>query len=280
MHAHLQLYQNLLQPGLSPDLEHILNMAGHGFDVQVFSKDPLIGAVSLRILEERLAILQGTGIARSRDDLDAQSKLDMEAQGRLRNYIVVSNETFPRGYGLIGYCLSRPEITQAQVARMTGKVLRHFRLETFEESFDAERVALLREVLRRAGLEVFVDAVVRIAFDSGFQGKIDLSVDALEAVLSQVPQQDEPKRLEENAAVNAFFDRIMRESDEPHSFMKAALSFYVVRGQGVSISKASRHLNLSRTTLQEHLRLAERYGVARLFTVEGTQSENRQGSAL
>ena len=78
------------------------------------------------------------------------------------------------------------------------------------------------------------------------------------------PEDDTNISLE--TCAKRYLSHCITQGDNALDFLKSSLSFYVVGNQRHTMTRASQILNISRTTLLEHLRIAEKLGVPRFFS--------------
>ncbi|NDD92526.1 hypothetical protein EBZ37_10620, partial [bacterium] len=181
-----------------------------------------------------------------------------------RGLILVSSERPTRGLGMLAYPLPDLESILPSTGTLIYTVLEHLSLESFVDSFDGKRTAQIRKLIVKLGFNQIIDLIAEVAFRAGYLGEDEQANDYLERLLQAHPESG---GLLQNNACDAepFFKRVLADSNEPHGFLKAALSYYVVKVKGANLTTASRTLNISRTTLMEHLRLAQKFKVEGLF---------------
>jgi len=165
----------------------------------------------------------------------------------------------PAGWGFIPLPGLSLDTLVGSCALAIHKILECYGLDHFTDIFDREKTTALRKILLNTGLKVFIDAVLQVTYFGGILGDEDKAQDAL-IRFRQLTPDGHQHPYAQHVPVD-FFARVLQNSPRPHTFLKAALSYYVVKTQGHSLNKASQILSISRTTLQDHMRLAEHYGI-------------------
>jgi hypothetical protein len=219
-------------------------------------------------------------VERSGEPVRVVGVMDVDQLGSLvlegRQFIAVSADSAPSGLGLVPIDLPEPDLLMPSCNSAVSLIIAHLGKEAFLDFFDKQKTMLLKEILRRRGVACFVDSVIRTIYlaevendDQGclifLRGVRDRRVEPFEVPKGRRDDSD-------SAAAQRFFQQILSRHRHPHLFAKTALSYFVVHGLGYSTAEAARVLNISRTTLQEHLRLAPGYGVHQYF---GALSESK-----
>lgn len=255
-----------------------------GFDVVVIVKESCV----LNVLNQFLEELLQTGRAPTFTYRCEGQALD--SNGQPASTDVQRNEPRSRAVSrrpTLTLCQRRPSAGSAAIpfelpplenllpspSAMVTLILSHAQLERYLECFDGRKMTQLRRVLEICGPSVFFDAVVQVAYLSGYRGDDTGAHQTLERLLAVSTSDREESSLEmvvdpDGALgnhISKLFDRLIQLPD-PHDVLKAALAHYVFYRRKVSQAEASRILKVSRSTLQAHLSLAEHLNVAALFS--------------
>ncbi|MBX9704190.1 MAG: hypothetical protein K2X39_08565 [Silvanigrellaceae bacterium] len=136
----------------------------------------------------------------------------------------------------------------------------YFKLDIYLDVFDSLKLLRLKQVARLQGIGALIDAVVQTAYLAGYQGNNDKAQSYLDkALLHQDLNKNLGFPLEKCAEI--FLSHVLSMGNSAHTFLKSCLSYYAVSKKGHNMSHASRLLSISRTTLNEHLRIANQLGV-------------------
>lgn len=258
------MLSKLVANRLKSQLDQVFQIVHEGFDVCIFSKDRDVKEVVFELLNQEADSGSCCWIAENCEQ--ANSLRNNQTVDKVFKPIVLLTDSRVTGDGFISYTLPETEDLLPNIAQTVQFILEEARLIRFLDAFDGKRTGALKTILREKGFSALIDAVIQTAYLSGLRGQeaeASRKLSELQALPSATPKQTENVNPGVNAA--AFFSGIVDVTKEPHVFLKAALSFYMVKHRQQSISKASRLLNVSRTTLQEHMRLAGEFGVERLF---------------
>lgn len=147
------------------------------------------------------------------------------------------------------------------VPRAIWFLLERFRAIHFIEAFDAPLTVTLKSILVGKGLLPFLDAVVDVIRQCDTGRISELTVVAPE--IHRSPIGDGARcmaPMSESESLREFLDKLCQTHD-PHGFLKAYVSYYSYLKSNKNISEASRNLNISRTTLHDHLRLAKEFEI-------------------
>jgi hypothetical protein len=266
---HQLLIQRLIGPRLEAEVNSICTIL-RSFDLWVQCPSPEVQEVLLKYLvqEQELSPF-AFSLAQTWNEvvtLTAKSN-ELRLQNGSTYMVYVGNEPLPQGSGFGVYKVGNMDELLPSMPSTILTILKHFHHEMYMDVFDAENVGLLREALRVRGLAVTIDAVNQIALKAGFLGHESEAKRYLHALANPSFSLDNPKDGVGSALppAESVFLSVLAQTQQPHSFLKAALSYYTVKTHGNSMSRASRRLNISRTTLQEHLKLAEQMEVHRIF---------------
>ena len=153
------------------------------------------------------------------------------------------------------------------VQKMIFEMVNERSLEHCLDVFDRELVAELKVLLASQGFEIFAHLVIQICYVGGQEGD-EASLRALIrcAHNQQFVVGKSPRDLTWETFLSAF-DAALCQDLPPHEFLKIALSYFVVKRRSKTITDASLRLKVSRSTIQEHLRLAQKYEFKKLFDV-------------
>ncbi len=248
---------------LQKEAENILAILRERFSVYVKGEEKEI----LKLLKKQVAKrcqdenIESTFSYLKKSCKNQNQKIKTKNKGGL---VVFGTEEPPGGFALIKYELSGVSTQLTAVARMTSDLLKYLNMEIYLDAFDSKVLNRLKVLLNQKGFTVFMDAVVKIAYYGGFcadSPKISDYLDELEREQSKKIKIPIPI----NLCAQKFLSHVVVNVKDPHNFVKAALTYYMTFQNGVSVSRASRLLGVSRTTITEHLRRAEELGIIRFF---------------
>jgi hypothetical protein len=165
-----------------------------------------------------------------------------------------SEPTLPLGRRKIA--LSPDHGLMSSVPRVISILLDRFQAAHFIDAFDARVTVALKSILICNGILSFLEAVVDVIrqCDCGKFDEISVpgsDTDAPGKLVSATPMALGG----ESESLREFLEKLCQTQD-PHGFLKAYVSYYSYLKSNRNISEASRTLNISRTTLHDHLRLA------------------------
>lgn len=268
----LELLVRLTGTALDQSVATVLSSCRHGFDVAVQGASREV----LWVFENRLRSALRGGDSIQIQHLNVPplgSRESSRTQGERTVLLTFGGP--PIGLGFIPAELPSLEKCLPPFHKTIGMILEHWHQEMHEDLFDGPCVVRLKAVLDQAGLLALIDAVVRYAFFVGIHGDEASALRSLEVLQepSVSPLFGETDELFPETNAEAFFRSALNQ-DKPHVFAKAALSCWVVHGLGCSVAEASRRLKVSRTTVQQHLRLACRHRVPALLGIPGRQKSN------
>lgn len=253
----------------------------NGFDVAVLVEDELLAIILHRFIQTDLR-------NQVSKPFQFESELD-SASSRAAHELPQLTEQHPRQMpygptltlyrhknvaGLAAIHFELPTLTQLlpSPSTMVTQILESSRLDRYLDSFDGQKMSMLRRILEKSGLEVFFDSVIQVAYLSGYKGDDNAAQEYLELQLNRKTDFLKPRTgmswanpsNDGSQAISHLFERFL-ELPDPHDVFKAALAYHVFHGRKVTQAEASRLLKVSRSTLQAHLQLAERLEVATLF---------------
>jgi hypothetical protein len=254
----------LLQPKLSLEIDGALSVVRQGFDVVVRVRD----ADVREVFKELMRGVSSTCEFRLGESFFCFEEFERFG-GREKPFLLISDEALPEGSGFVSLELPGVEALLPSLAAIVTTVLKYFNQEELMDVFDGKNKNLIREVLVRKGISAAVDAIVRISFHVGIEGDNNAGERIADEILTLSSgngiRADIPCESLADLA-SRFFRVMLSKEGNPHVFIKSALSWFVVNGMGHSVSEASRVLNISRSTLQDHLRVARIHGVDRFFS--------------
>ena len=257
-----KLLERLIGKKLYREFEEIISLADRGFDVAVQLPSAEIYTVFLNLCEAELTARQlPIAVVRSWDAALTE-KLQQDLDQRFAPLLYVGLDCPPPGSGFIAFPLPLLDQLLPSISTTVSRILEHTGFGTYLDVFDARKMSKIKRIANTKGLGTLIDVVVQTAYLAGLSGNERGADDYLNA-LSYEPTA--PEKSEGNASFTTIIEDILKTSQSPHCYLKAALSYYVVRAQGNTMTKASLILNISRTTLQQHLRLAEKFRVYELF---------------
>lgn len=256
---HKSLVRSLVEPRLEELLAEIASISSHGFKVAVQCRNKILKEVFYESLSRKLGPLR----------INLKSSPTQEctvAESSMRKgSVLVCDEATPHiGHGFVLFQLPSVESLLPSITTVVTRVLQELSLQNYLDCFGAKTVGQLKRVLSARGFFETVDAIAEVAFRAGFSGNEELCSQYLDGMLHSSSLSPQSKLTE--VVPEEFFELILSLSSQPHTFVKAALSYYVVKTSGASVTVASRRLNISRSTLHQHLRAAEQHDVQRLFS--------------
>lgn len=258
-----RLLEKLVGSKLSDEMDRLLADAEQGFDIAVVIEEPELRALFTDMVQREL----------EPSNRRVQLVLDWEQANHLKSLqdtepcycpiVLPLAKLPPPGSGFLRWELPRIPALLPAMPIAVGRILEFAGLATYMDVFDAQKISRIKVLALNQALGVLVDTVVHVAYLAGLKGNAQEAERFLnETVESSGPADIKPPR---RGAVIQIMELVLQNCDDPHSYLKSALSHYVVRVQGKSIALASKRLDISRTTLQQHLRLADKYGVNKLF---------------
>lgn len=262
-----KLLFTLIQRKTEIELDHVFQLMSQGFDVAIKSDTPevLVGA---RFWLEQTLEKRGQPFHLLDTLADIERILNEHTGEAVVNcpFVLLTSEDPPVGTGFVVYCLPDLPNLMPPTVHVVAQVLNFFQMETYLDVFDAPKMTYLKAIASELGIAALIDTVVQTAYIAGFLGDDEKAVEYLSQVDLRADRHS--GQFGEDpivASAGRLFRHALKQGHQPHCFLKAALSYYVVSNQGHSMTQASRVLNISRTTLQEHLRLAEKLGVPTLL---------------
>lgn len=257
-----KLLERLIGKKLYAQLDQFLALAEQGFDVAVQLPSQDIHEVFLGMCERELRARQLPYSVASTWEAAAKEKQRQDAELEHTPLLYVSLELPPPGSGFIAFNLTSVESLLPSISATVSRILEHAGLAMYLDVFDARKMSRIKSISSAHGLGALIDVVVQTAYLGGFSA----NEQAVEQYLdSYSGKHDKGPQTGGRMSFTALINDLLKSTQSPHCYLKAALSYYVVRSQGNSMTRASRILNISRTTLQQHLLLAEKFRVYELF---------------
>nr|BFD30584.1 hypothetical protein GTC16762_02020 [Pigmentibacter ruber] len=262
----IKLIKELVKKRIEEDVIHILEIIKSGFDVHIKVESQDIQEIVLEFLElEQKNQFLCFNIITNPQELDEKYVTVISKQSTIIPTVLIHPDTIKYGLGFIIYKVSSPELLISSPASAIEKILEHFGLDIYLDVFDSEIFRKLKLVAKHLGLNFFIDAVVQTAYLGGFKGSYPSATEYLDHILINFDEIYSNSHISLEKCAENLFSYTLLQSHDAHGFIKAALSFYTVKKKGFTITKASQLLQISRTTLQEHLKLAEKLGVSNFF---------------
>lgn len=264
--SRMNLIKELISKRIYEDINQIIHITKNGFDVQVKVEFKEIEDVITETLYlEQKNQLSDFNLITDPKLLDEKYDMLFSEQKSLKPTIFIHSETLRYGMGFIVYKISSPDLLLTSPGNAIEKILSHFGLSIFIDVFEAELFAKLKQISKILGINHLIDAVVQTAYLGGFKGNYGKAVKYLDHVLLDSDEIYSSQLVSLEKCAESLFSYLMQQSTDAHGFIKSALSYYAVRRKGFTMSRASQILQISRTTLQEHLKLAEKLGVSNFF---------------
>ncbi len=264
--ARIKLIKELIKKRIYDDINQIINIANNGFDVHVKVEFKEIEQVlSELIQEEQKKQMLNFNLISDPKLLDEKFEEFFHEPKVIQPTVFIHPETIRYGMGFIVYKIQSAESLLSSPANAIEKILEHFGLGLFIDVFDADIFSKLKQIAKMMGINHLIDAVVQTAYLGGFKGNYGKALEYLDHILINSDEIYSKDSVSLEKCAENFFAYIILQGHDAHSFVKSALSFYTVKRKGFSMSKASQMLQISRTTLQEHLKLAEKLGVSNFF---------------
>jgi hypothetical protein len=264
--ARSKLISILIQKKLYEEVDKIISISKQGFDIHVNSCFPEVEKVTLQLLEQELITNpRAFRLIADPKNIPFDPEHSHEDDFGIMSTILVTSEKLQSGYGFVKFALPSPDHLLSSVAAATSLILNHFGLGVYLDVFDANILSRLKQISKIMGLRALIDAVIHTAYLGGFHGDVENTNKYLTKIQTEHDNilNKNSDSLEKSAI--RFLSYVVLRGEDAHAFLKASLSYYTVNLQGFSMTKASQVLKMSRTTLQEHLKIGEQLGVAHFF---------------
>ncbi|MES2613851.1 MAG: hypothetical protein V4591_00380 [Bdellovibrionota bacterium] len=260
-----KLIASIIKIKLYDEVDQILSISRQGFDVFAQVDFPEVKTLLIHLLEQELKInSREFRIIECKKELHSHENSAFEEENFMPT-VLVGEQKLDSGYGFVHYHVRSPDQLLGGVAAAVEKILKHFNLEFYIDVFDAKKLSRLKQIAKLQGLKSLIDAVVQTAYYGGYKGdnnRAQSYLDKSEFLTDGTKMEDEIPL--ENCA-KKFLAHAMTHGEDAHSFIKSCLSYFVISKQGHTMTRASQILSVSRTTLQEHLKIASQLGVNSFF---------------
>lgn len=266
-----KLIASIIKKKLYEEVDQILAISRQGFDVFAQVEFPEVKSLLIQLLEQevklnsrvfRIIDYNESSFIEKRETLFDDTKVLEEEDEQFIPTVLVGEHKFDAGYGLVHYFVKSPDQLIGNVATAIETILNHFGLDLYIDVFDAKKLSRLKQIARIQGMCSLIDAVVQTAYYGGYKGdsaSAQSYLDRAEFLTDAVKTEEEIPL--ENCA-RKFLSHVVTHGEDAHSFLKSCLSYFVVSKQGHTMTRASQILSISRTTLQEHLKIANQLGVS------------------
>ena len=260
------LLRSIIETKLEVVVCHIERLAQHGFDVSVCSSLPEISECLHTILSQNGSVLaRKIEVASNYEDAKKILKnQDTNAFVAPLVFIHSPSDSLPVGFvrcPLPDLCDLLPSIPQ-----VINCILEYYSLSVYIDIFDREKLISLKNIALECGFTALVDAVIQTCYLAGFSGDEHQAGLFLRNFNEQIQGSVNKSVVHPHDVSRQFFNYVLDQKTQPHIFLKAALSYFVVQVKGLTSTRASRLLEISRTTLIEHLKLADELEISKLFS--------------
>lgn len=261
-----ELAKIIIQKKLQEDVEQITSIVKQGFDVYAHSDFTEIRFLLSKSLEQRLQKnFHQFHIFLNRDEFNQRKFNKKSNEMQSEPLIWIGEESPDHGYGFVHYKLQSPDQLIGNVAVAVQQILKYFCLQIYLETFEASVLTKLKNVARVHGLRSLIDAVVQTAYLAGFKGQAQEAQEHLDLVLVSTQHQNEHRSFSTENCAKVFLSHAVAHGENAYSFLKSCLGYHIINHHGYNMSRASQVLNVSRTTLQEHLKMAQELQVSAFF---------------
>jgi len=262
-----KLISILIKKKLYEEIEQIISIIKQGFDVHVKTEFPEVEKLLIELLEIELKVseIEFNLLLDSKFlniDLD---ELNSDQDYTLKPIIFVNSKPLASGSGFVKYAVRSPDHLLSSTSSAIENILEYFGISVYIDIFDAAKLSRLKQIAKILGLRVLVDAVIQTAYLAGFHGNSEKALYYLDSIQSNNDENYSNSEISIERCAEKFFSYVMIRGEDAHSFLKSCLSYYAVRLQGFTMTRASQVLQISRTTLQEHLKIADQLGVSHFF---------------
>jgi hypothetical protein len=262
-----KLISLLIRKKLYEEIDQIISISKQGFDVHVKTEFPEVEKLLIEFLEIELRV-------NSREfrlviepkflNIDlAESAIDLDLA--VSPIVFVSPEALKSGSGFVKFNVRSPDHLLSSTASAIENILEYFGLSVFIDIFDANKLSRLKLIAKTLGLGALVDSVIQTAYLGGFHGDSEKAQQYLDSTQIENDENYSINEVSIEKCAEKFFSYVVIRGEDAHSFLKSSLSYYAVKLQGFSMTRASQVLQISRTTLQEHLKIADQLGVSNFF---------------
>jgi hypothetical protein len=278
MSVHHELIQCFVEQQLNLEVDEILSICKQGFDVFAKSLFPEVRCLLKQALEKR-----GKASGRSLLILQAEECGSLPAAARQKpttrhSVIVLGERISEKGLGLVQHNVRHPDLLISNMAKAVCVILEHFRLDLYMDVFDAQKLRKLKLIVRGQGLHALVDAVVQTAYYGGYKGEENAAIAYLERAEFFFQSYEDAGLPTIESCARKFLAHAASLGANAHAFLKSALVYFLVVQQGYTTRHASQILSISRTTLQEYLKLANKLDVPTVFDDTAPKKEESEPS--
>ncbi|APJ02448.1 hypothetical protein [Silvanigrella aquatica] len=262
-----KLISILIKKKLYEEIEQIISIIKQGFDVHVRTEFQEVEKLLIELLEIELSV-SGLEYRLISDPQFLEIDFDQLAfsnEYSIQPTVFVNAKSLESGSGFVKFMVRSPDHLLCSTSSAIEKILKHFGILIYLDVFDSNKLSRLRQIAKFMGLRVLVDAVIQTAYLGGFLGDSEKAGYYLENLQTQNDDFHSKNEISIERCAEKFFSYVLIRSEEAHTFLKSSLSYYAVRHQGFTMTRASQVLQISRTTLQEHLKLADQLGVSNFF---------------
>lgn len=260
-----KLISLLIRKKLYEEIEQIISISQQGFDVHIKSEFLEVEKLLIELLEIEVKVnARGFRLVIDPKFLNINlegPKSDLDVSPIL----FVNSESLKSGSGFVKFNVRSPDHLLSSTSSAIENILEYFGLTVFIDVFDANKLSRLKLITKTFGLSVLIDAVVQTAYLSGFHGDSERAQQYLDSIQLYNDENYSTNEISIEKCAEKFFSYVVIRGEDAHSFLKSSLSYYAVKLQGYSMTRASQILQISRTTLQEHLKIADQLGVSHFF---------------
>ncbi|KAB8030886.1 helix-turn-helix domain-containing protein [Fluviispira multicolorata] len=261
-----KLVSSLISKKLNIEIDQFLSISRQGFDIQIRVEYPEVEKILLEILEVQLKInSRAYRLIIEPEQIYSEYELPENEDLNFMPIIYVGRAAIKKGYGFITLNLPPPDQLISSIPSTITAVLNYFSLEIYLDVFDSEKLLSLKQIARTHGLNVLVDSVIQTAYLGGFKGESEEAQRHLNKTHFESSNESVGKEISLEKCAERFFSYVLLRGEDAHCFLKSSFSYYSIYLQGLSMSRASQILSISRTTLQAHLKTAEELGVSHFF---------------
>lgn len=260
-----KLISTLIRKKLYEEIDQIISITRQGFDVHAKTDFIEIQNLLIELLEHELkANLLDVNLIIDPTYLNLD-RIKLSEGVLIKPTIFIHSESLMNGFGFVRYKILSPDHLLSSTASAIENILDYFGLSIFIDAFDSDLLSRLKQIAKTLGLGILIDAVVQSAYLGGFHGDKIRTLQYLDSIQLSSDEVYSKNSLPVEKCAEAFFSYVMLQGEDAHSFLKSCLSYYAVKLQGFSTTRASQVLQISRTTLQEHLKIADQLGVSSFF---------------
>lgn len=273
-----ELIEMLIKKELYTDIEELISITKQGFDVYIQSDSSEIYRAMTNLLHQELFVnprafrlvstyLQHPSTERSLE----RAPKEIDDTDFIPTLFLGHSDLLKNGFGFVRYQMRSVDQLIGNIAACIEQILNYFNLGFYIDSFEGVHLTRLKQIAKVHGLKQLIDSVVQTAFLAGFKGSSENALQYLDQIIASTDSFPYEKNFSPENCAKIFLSHVVSRGENAHSFLKSCLGYHIVNHKGYSIVRASQVLHVSRTTLQEHLRLAEELNIASFF--DGRLSE-------